>query len=140
MIEDQSIEGCSTSTTSGYQTFSLVSLDTTVRLAILAETIVLGGLVVVTGRAAVVRATGDTAALSTLVTGLVGVNLALGEFCLKGQSMKMLEGICMIVTYGRCPHDRRADRPGEDRRALWKESVYCMQLKPRRTEFVPVGL
>jgi len=58
-------------------TMRLVSLDTTVGLAILAKTAVLGRLVVL---AAVVRATWGAAALSTFVTGLVRVDLALGEF------------------------------------------------------------
>ena len=55
----------------------LVSLDTAIWLSILAETVVLSWLVVLAAGAR--RALGAARGLSTLVTGLVGVNLALGK-------------------------------------------------------------
>jgi len=72
-------------TTCGYivnQTSSLISLDTAIWLTVLAETIVLSWLVVVAAGAggAGAGATWDAGALSTLMAGLVWVNLALGEF------------------------------------------------------------
>lgn len=55
-------------------------LDTTIRLSVLAETVVLSGLVVLAAGAAG-RTTSRAASLSSLVTSLMGVNLALGELC-----------------------------------------------------------
>lgn len=57
---------------------TLVALDTSVRLPILAQTIVLSGLVVLTGGAAA-RTSGSATALPTLGTSLVGIDLALSE-------------------------------------------------------------
>ena len=72
----------------------LVSLDTAVRLAVLAETVVVGWLVVIAA-AALGGATWGAAGLSSLGAGLVGVDLALGELC-----KDMLEVCGVVVVMG----------------------------------------
>jgi hypothetical protein len=57
----------------------LVALNTSIRLAILAKSSMLSGLVVVTIAATGGRAASRSAGLTTLLAGLDGVDLALGE-------------------------------------------------------------
>jgi hypothetical protein len=56
---------------------NLVALDTSIRLAILPDATVLGRLVVTTAAARVGRA--SAAGVATLLSGLMGVDLAMGE-------------------------------------------------------------
>lgn len=65
-----------------YTANSLVALNTSIRLAVLAQTVVLGWLVIsATGGATTVGRSTSSAGLSTLNTCLVGVDLAVGELC-----------------------------------------------------------
>ena len=57
----------------------LIALYTTVRLTILADASMLGRLVVITIAASRRLPSGSPASLSTLLTGLDGINLAAGE-------------------------------------------------------------
>lgn len=59
---------------------NLVALDTSIGLPILAETVILSRLVVITARGGACTPRGASC-LSTLCTSLMRVNLPLGEFC-----------------------------------------------------------
>lgn len=58
----------------------LIALDTSVRLSILTQTIVLGRLVIITAAWSAACTARNTSGLSTLGTGLMRVDLAMGKF------------------------------------------------------------
>lgn len=61
------------------QILQLVALDTSIRLAVLGQTAMLGRLVVSTGGTRRLRSSSSATRLASLLSGLSGVDLAVGE-------------------------------------------------------------